>query len=787
MTRTVVTVYLAVAVAVTCAAVWVQTRAPADRGLHLSVSQIDAFDGRLLLQRLAPDLDLAFVDRDPSLPRRYFRVRWDGYWLVDRDRFVGVEAGADDRVTVRVDDQVVVDRHLAAGVDVALRQVPVAAGAHRLTIDYEQHGGGYSLEVRRALDGGPMERFDPGALFPELPAAGAVDARHRERLLARAAAILWIPAAGWLALALAARAGRAWRVTRSLTARPDAAASVALGAVLALGAGLLLVAASSGPDYGRYADWANAYLYQDLALIRTPVGSPLGLPLTQWAHGPGLIFSTARIGLGPAIDVNTGAMVLGWLAGLVFWWSFVRILRWAAGGQAALAAFGVVAAFVGTHAGFYSHHHASESLSLALVGVLALAVIERPDGRAGRSALVGAAAGLLLITRSNLAIYAAPALLWQAWQIRSRWRTAGTGALASALCLTAPVAIAAAQVAVVNRWMTGSFTRSPYTFGDGVFRSLDWANPEFAAVLLHPWHGLLPYHPLYAVGTAALLLMLVAARSARARLLCLAALVPIAANVYTQAAWYVWWMGTDTFGSRGLTVISIPLMAAAIRFIALAHERRPLHGRILVGLVAGCGAWSYLMLRQGTSQFLTYAELFDGQRRTLELVFASPLPLLLALLPVVLGIVWLWSRRTAAPDLVLQAATAVLGLLAFSYLFLPWLQRSWFATGRLLLPAALLLLAIWVLGELAGRLRGSTSDSLVRVGVIGTFAATTIVFGALAAGTERRLAAGVPARDFETTATIHTPEVVASYGEYQRVPGFEDKKQALAVYLGIDR
>lgn len=177
MTRIVAAIYLALALTVAGAAAWLSASEAATTGLHATLVQTDAFDGRPLVRRVAPNLDLAFVDRDPSLPRRYFEVRWDGYWVADRDRLADFAAGADDRVTVRLDDRVVIDRHQAAGVDVAARQVPVATGAHRLVVEYEQQGGGYSLAVAVALDGGAFAPIDPASLFPDEPSAAAMAAR----------------------------------------------------------------------------------------------------------------------------------------------------------------------------------------------------------------------------------------------------------------------------------------------------------------------------------------------------------------------------------------------------------------------------------------------------------------------------------------------------------------------------------------------------------------------------------------------------------------------------------
>ena len=169
MTRIVAATTLALALTVTSAAAWLAARETARGGLAATLVQTGAFDGRALVRRVLPELDLAFVDRDPSLPRRHFQVRWDGYWVVDRDRLVDFAAGADDRVTVWLDDRVVIDRHEAAGVEFAARQVAVPAGAHRLAVEYEQFGGGYALAIAVAIDGGTSRPFDPAELFADEP------------------------------------------------------------------------------------------------------------------------------------------------------------------------------------------------------------------------------------------------------------------------------------------------------------------------------------------------------------------------------------------------------------------------------------------------------------------------------------------------------------------------------------------------------------------------------------------------------------------------------------------
>jgi len=111
---------------------------------------------------------------------------------------------------------------------------------------------------------------------------------------------------------------------------------------------------------------------------------------------------------------------------------------------------------------------------------------------------VGTLCAFLIVIRAYCVIYAALALGGMLYRLAtqtpklSRWRWLGWGATAAL-----PLIGALVQLAFVNRWMTGSPFRSTYGFGFGAFASLDWTHPELLAVLAHPWHGLLVYHPLY--------------------------------------------------------------------------------------------------------------------------------------------------------------------------------------------------------------------------------------------------------------------------------------------------
>jgi len=101
------------------------------------------------------------------------------------------------------------------------------------------------------------------------------------------------------------------------------------------------MASVAGPDLARYRQWAFAFWQTDIFAISSNVGSPLGLPVTTWSHGPGMLFALPLVVLGNIVDVVDTPIIASWAATLIFWWAFLRILRWSARGNLPLVALGL--------------------------------------------------------------------------------------------------------------------------------------------------------------------------------------------------------------------------------------------------------------------------------------------------------------------------------------------------------------------------------------------------------------------------------------------------------------
>ena len=102
--------YGAIVVGLTLLSVALDRWLKVETGLTRSVSVGPGFDGaQLLPPTVTWEISLAFVDDAPDSPRRYFSVRWEGYWRVVRDGAVDLYVGGDDRVRLSIDGQMILE------------------------------------------------------------------------------------------------------------------------------------------------------------------------------------------------------------------------------------------------------------------------------------------------------------------------------------------------------------------------------------------------------------------------------------------------------------------------------------------------------------------------------------------------------------------------------------------------------------------------------------------------------------------------------------------------------
>ena len=166
------------------------------------------FAGEPLFQDRTTEVSLAFLDEDPTLPRRLFSVQWSGFWYLPHAQTVDLYAGADDHVDVLVDGRLVLRRNPRVGMRTIGETITLSAGTHKIIVRYQQDRGGTSLNVQHAVDGTPPSPLPPTQLFPVRPDLQDFRLATGASWLTRLVAVLWLTLLAGLLFVVAGRAGR---------------------------------------------------------------------------------------------------------------------------------------------------------------------------------------------------------------------------------------------------------------------------------------------------------------------------------------------------------------------------------------------------------------------------------------------------------------------------------------------------------------------------------------------------------------------------------------------------
>ena len=180
-------------------------------GLVRTVYAPSGFSGAPLSQDRTTEVSLAFLHEDPTLPRRFFSVEWEGFWFLPRTTTVELYAGGDDRVDVLVDGERVLQRNIALGMHTIGETLTLSAGPHAFTVRYEQDGGGMHLNVQRAFEGTRPAPFASTRLFPKVPDIQDVWLATGTYWLLRVVALLWLVLLVGLLIMVVPRTAGLWR------------------------------------------------------------------------------------------------------------------------------------------------------------------------------------------------------------------------------------------------------------------------------------------------------------------------------------------------------------------------------------------------------------------------------------------------------------------------------------------------------------------------------------------------------------------------------------------------
>ena len=277
--------YALIAVALTALLLVVGPHAAERTGVHLQVYPGSELAGEPLVDRIAPDVTLDFLEADPELPRRFFSARWHGFWyLPEAGRFILHGAG-DDRLDVWIDGELVISRRSPADMHTASRDIELGAGSHELLVEYAQLGGAYNMRLEWQLYGSRSRSFTGHQLFRERPGLWDVRTASLAAWLKILVALIWA-APVLIAATLLTRKHRTVlsRIGSRATLGWGQHAVVRGGLVLALVAVIVRAVVARLPGLDPASLW-----YDDLiiaATVRTDFWSMLTVPLHV---SPGLL------------------------------------------------------------------------------------------------------------------------------------------------------------------------------------------------------------------------------------------------------------------------------------------------------------------------------------------------------------------------------------------------------------------------------------------------------------------------------------------------------------------
>ena len=277
--------YASIAVALTALLLVVGPHAAERTGLRFQVYSGPTFAGEPLVDRIAPEVTLDFLEADPELPRRFFSARWHGFWYVpEAGRYVLRGAG-DDRLDVWLDGELLISRRPPADMHEASREIELGAGSHELLVEYAQLGGAYNMRLEWHPYGSRSRTLAHHRLFRERPGAWDVRTASLAAWLKGLVAVIWATPVLIAGMRLTKR-------YRDILSRIGARATLGWGwnATLRGGLALAVVAVTVRAVVARLPGLDPASLWYDDLILAAAVRMDFWSMLTVPLHvSPGLL------------------------------------------------------------------------------------------------------------------------------------------------------------------------------------------------------------------------------------------------------------------------------------------------------------------------------------------------------------------------------------------------------------------------------------------------------------------------------------------------------------------
>jgi hypothetical protein len=559
---------------------------------------------------------------------------------------------------------------------------------------------------------------------------------------------------------------------------------------------IVIITSGRGADFGEYSKWAEYFSSFNFEVLSEYPKSVKGTPLVNWQYGVGILAGILHklFGVGYILDnfadpSHHGSIRASIIASIVCLINFLLLVfilkKHIKNNIYLLIVF--FSFFLFTPAGYYFNKFSTESWSIFLI-LLSLAISEVNKENFKKfiymaPIIIGIINYfLILVKATNIFICLSLVIIFVTTIPKNKliFLSNHKYIFKTLFILVLIPFIAVIMMSNYHFIINGSIFLSPYNIADYSFKSLDFKNLKVQEILFSPLHGMLFYHPilLFSFFYLSKKTLLYKKIFNLKNLITLSVIFAFLFQLLIQSAFFVWWEGTGTYGSRTFSGVSVLI------FYALLKEKNNINflkiNNFYILLIFLFGIYQSYILGLGETNFKSLSsfianeqDLFDRpnfQKNNVLLFYSIMIVLFFSFflkkffrLKKILFLIWF---------LILATFVSYMAILLFQYDHRPYL-----------LP--LILLISFIITHFYEKMFLFINSSYKKISHLMTlflFLAFFIIsiFFQITLFTQLK---AVASDNYTNGKSFSCTDWLGSYNEYLQIPGYKYEKSVLQSFL----
>ena len=342
---------------------------------------------------------------------------------------------------------------------------------------------------------------------------------------------------------------------------------------------ILIISSGGGADFAEYSKWTEYFSDANLDIFKNDPKNFNGIPLIQWQYGVGLLASIPNkiiIIFNSLFDetINTSSkailrtsLISAGICLINLLLLFFIITRYIKDKLIVLFLF--FSFFLFTPAGYYINKFSSENWSNFLI-LLAICIIELNKNNFFKkeftaSILIGVINYFLILVKlTNIMICMSLVIVFIATLFRKKSKSKINlqHIIYNLILLAILPFLAIIMMSIYHYTINNNIFLSPYNIIDDPFLSFNFKNLKIFEILFSPLHGMIFYHP-FLIFCFFILLKKIFENFEKKNFtsfdnfIILTVVFSFLFQLFIQSAFFTWWLGTGTFGSRAFSGVSI--------------------------------------------------------------------------------------------------------------------------------------------------------------------------------------------------------------------------------------